>query len=276
MGRVTGAGGSRLAFRTAGDPQGPPIVFVHGWAASGAAWSGQLSDPALAGHRLVAVDLRGHGASDVPADGYDRPEVWAGDLAAVLDHCRAATGLPPVLVGWSYGGLVVTDYLRERGTAGIAGVVYAGALTEVGRDRPGGVIGPAWDGIMRPALSDDPEDAIPALTTLARRMTAAPLPGADVQRYVGDMLRVPPSVRKALFRRDVGSAEVLAAIDVPVLVAHGTADTVVAPASAEYTAGKISTAVVRWFEEVGHMPFVERRAEFNAALLEFAGPVANH
>ncbi|MBB4911803.1 alpha/beta fold hydrolase [Actinophytocola algeriensis] len=272
MAGVTTGGGTRIAFRTAGDPQGPPIVFVHGWAASSAAWAGQLSDHSLSAHRLVAVDLRGHGASDIAADGYDDPAVWAGDLAAVLDHL----GRPAVLVGWSYGGLVVTDYLRERGTAGVAGVVYVGALTEMGRDRPGGAVGSAWDGIMRPALSEDPREAIPALTTLAERMTAAPLPGPDLQRHVGDMLRVPPRVRKALFRRDVGSAEVLAAIDVPVLIAHGTADTVVAPASAEYAAGKISTAIVRWFEEVGHMPFVERRAEFNAALVDFAGPVANH
>ncbi|MGB3437433.1 MAG: alpha/beta hydrolase [Actinophytocola sp.] len=272
MARVTGAGSTRLALRTAGDPQGPPIVFVHGWAASSAVWSGQLGDPALAGHRLVAVDLRGHGASDTPQDGYDQPAVWAADLAAVLAYC----GRPPVLVGWSYGGLVVTDYLRERGTDGVGGVVLVGGLTEMGRDRPGGGVGSAWDGIMRPALSEDPDEAIPALTTLARRMTEEPLSGPDIQRYVGDMLRVPPSVRKALFRRDIGSAEVLAAIDVPVLVAHGTADTVVTPASAEYAAGKISTSIVRWFEEVGHMPFVERRAEFNAALLEFAGPVANH
>jgi pimeloyl-ACP methyl ester carboxylesterase len=272
MESLTGAGGARIAFRAAGDQQGPPIVFVHGWAASSESWAGQLSDPSLSTHRLVAVDLRGHGASSVPADGYDDPAAWAGDLAAVLDHL----GRPAVLVGWSYGGLVVTDYLRERGTEGVAGVVYAGAVTELGRDRPGGAVGPAWDGVMRPMMSEDPDEAIPALTTFARRMTAQPLPGPDLQRHVGTMLRVPPRVRKALFKRVVDSADVLAAIDVPVLITHGTADTVVAPSSAEYAAGKISTAVVRWFEEVGHMPFVERRAEFNAALLEFAGPVANH
>jgi pimeloyl-ACP methyl ester carboxylesterase len=129
---------------------------------------------------------------------------------------------------------------------------------------------------MRPALSEDPDEAIPALTTLAKRMTARPLPGPEVQRRVSDMLRVPPRVRKALFKRDIGSSAVLAAIDVPVLVAHGTADTVVTPSSAEYAAGKISTSIVRWFEEAGHMPFVERRAEFDAALAEFAGPVAYH
>lgn len=272
MAAVTGGGGARIAYRVAGDPQGPPIVFVHGWAASSESWAGQLSDPSLSAHKLVAVDLRGHGASSVPAGGYDDPAVWAADLGGVL----GALGRPAVLVGWSYGGLVVTDYLRERGTDGVAGVVYAGAVTELGRDRPGGVIGSAWDGVMRPMMSDDPAEAIPALTTFATRMTAAPLPGPDLQRHVGDMLRVPPRVRKALFKRDVGSADVLAAIDVPVLITHGTADTVVAPASAEYAAGKISTPIVRWFEEAGHMPFVERGAEFNAALLEFAGSVAGH
>lgn len=269
---VTGAGGARLAVHTAGDQQGPPVVFVHGWAASAASWAGQMSDPSLAGLHLLAVDLRGHGGSDVPAGGYDESAVWAADLAAVL----ATLDRPAVLVGWSYGGLVVTDYLREHGTKGVAGVVYVGAVTEMGRDHPGGAIGSAWDGVMRPMMSEDPAEAIPALTTFAGRMTVRPLPGPDLQRHVGDMLRVPPRVRKALFRRDVGSADVLATIDVPVLITHGTADTVVAPASAEYTAGKISTPIVRWFEEVGHMPFVERGAEFNAALIEFAGPVANH
>jgi pimeloyl-ACP methyl ester carboxylesterase len=268
---LRGAGGARIAVRTAGDPQGPPIVLVHGWAASSESWAAQLDSPALARHHLLAVDLRGHGNSDKPADGYDQPSVWADDLAAVLEFA----GRPAILAGWSYGGLVVTDYLRERGTAGVAGLVYTGALTEVGRDRPGGATGSAWDGIMRPVLSEDPDEAIPALTTLAKRMTPAPS-GTDVQRDVSAMLRVPPAVRKALFRRDVGSADVLAAVDVPALVIHGTADTVVAPSSAEYTAGKIPGALLRWIEEVGHKPFAERRAEFDTALLEFAGPIANH
>lgn len=270
---LRGADGVRIAVRAVGDPEALPIVFVHGWAASSRAWDGQLTDLELAArHHLIAVDLRGHGASDVPLSGYDRSAAWADDLAAVL----AYAGRPAVVVGWSYGGLVIADYLRERGSAGVAGLVLVGALTEIGRDHPGGVTGRAWEGIMRAVLSDDPDEAVPAITTLAKRMTASPRPGPDTQRHVGEMLTVPPTVRKALFRRDVDSADVLAAIDVPTLVLHGERDDVVAPSSAEYSAGKIPGAVLRWFPSVGHLPFTERREEFNAALLEFAGSIEAH
>jgi pimeloyl-ACP methyl ester carboxylesterase len=180
-----------------------------------------------------------------------------------------------VLVGWSYGGLVITDYLRVHGSAKLNGVVLVGALTEIG-DHPGGEVGPAWDGIMRPALSADPAVAVPALATLAADLTATPAPGPDVQRRLADMLRVPPAVRKALFRRRLGSADVLAAVSVPALVVHGERDRVISPRAAEYAAGKIPGASLRWFTNVGHLPFAEEADEFNAVLRAFAGSTTSH
>ncbi|GAB3137911.1 alpha/beta hydrolase [Amycolatopsis stemonae] len=264
---VVGHGGTRLGLRVEGAENTRPIVFVHGWAQSAGCWAAQLADPALTGRfRLVAVDLRGHGASDVPASGYDDPVAWADDLAAVLDFA----GPGAIVVAWSYGGLVLADHVRVHGTARLGGIVLVGAITEIGRERPGGRVGVLMREHMRAMLSDDPDTAVPALTAFSRGMVTRPVPGTQAQALLGASLSVPPAVRSALFRRDVGSGDVLAAIDKPALVVHGTADPVIEPSVAEYALGKIPGAVGRWFAEGGHAPFAESAAEFDAVLRQFA------
>jgi non-heme chloroperoxidase len=277
---VVGHGGVRLGLRVEGAGNSRPIVFVHGWAQSSGCWAAQLADPALTERfRLVAMDLRGHGASDVPATGsadepsagksasaYDDPVAWADDLAAVLDFA----GPGAIVVAWSYGGLVLTDHIRVHGTARLRGIVLVGAITEIGRDRAGGRVGPLMREHMRAMLSDDPDIAVPALTAFSRDMAGLPIPGAQVQALLGASLSVPPSVRAALFRRDVGSEDVLAAVDKPTLVVHGSQDRVIDPAAAEHTIGKIPGATGRWFLDGGHAPFAESAAEFDAVLRQFA------
>jgi non-heme chloroperoxidase len=245
------------------------MVLVHGWAQSSAAWEAQLADPALTSkYRLAAVDLRGHGASDVPDidGGYNDPEAWADDIAAVLD----LVGRPAVLVGWSYGGAVITDYLRAFGDTDLAGIVFVGASTEVGRDRPGAKTGTAMQAVVPYVWLEDLDMAARGFTEFVRGMSEVHLPGAVSQRVVGDALRVPWQVRKAVLRRDFDSSGVLSLITVPTLVAHGRLDAVIDPLAAEYTHGKIPGAELRWFEKAGHMPFAERTEEFDEMLLEFA------
>jgi pimeloyl-ACP methyl ester carboxylesterase len=264
---VVGSGGVRLGLRVEGLANTRSLVFVHGWAQSSQAWAPQFADAALVDEfRLVAMDLRGHGKSDVPVHGYDDSRNWADDLATVLEFA----GPGAIVVGWSYGGLVLADYLRVHGTAQLAGIVLVGAITEIGRGRAGGRVGPAMRAAMPAALSDEPQVAVPALVTFGEAMTSRPLPGAYAQALLGSSLSVPPSVRGALFRRDVGSEDVLAAIDVPALVIHGRKDKIVDPSAGEYAAGKIPGVRARWLEGVGHLPFAEAPAEFNAELRSFA------
>jgi pimeloyl-ACP methyl ester carboxylesterase len=261
------AAGVRLGLWVEGAANPRAIVFVHGWAQSSRVWAAQFADPALTDRfRLVAMDLRGHGASDVPAEGYDDPRNWAEDLAAVLDFA----GGDAIVVGWSYGGLVIADYLRTHGTARMCGIVLVGAITEIGRGRPGGRIGPVMRAALPAALSDDPQVAVPALVEFNRGMAAKPVSGVHAQALLGASLSVPPAVRGALFRRDIDSADVLATVDVPTLVVHGTADLVVDPRAGEYAARKIPGARGRWWEGVGHLPFVEAVLEFNTVLRQFA------
>ena len=264
-GTVTGRSGVRLAVRTAGPTDAPPVLFLHGWAQSSRVWSHQLTGPLADSYRLIAADLRGHGDSDAPLTGYDSPGEWAADVAALL----ALAGRPAVLVGWSYGGLVITDYLRCRGTENVAGLVFVGAITEIGRGHPGGRVGRLMRAVQPAALAADPEVAGPALREFA---TGMPGTGARPSRFaeslVAESLRVPARVRAALFDRDVDSAGVLAAVDVPTLVLHGRQDEVVAPSAAEYTAGLVPGATLTWFDHTGHLPFAERASAFDAALAE--------
>lgn len=107
-----------------GNPDGTPVVLVHGVASSSWAYEGVVADPDLArGRRLVAADLRGHGHDPAPlspaqtedADPAAQLRLWARDLEAVL------ADLPPAhLVGWSFGATVVQTLLRTRGGVGDA------------------------------------------------------------------------------------------------------------------------------------------------------------
>jgi pimeloyl-ACP methyl ester carboxylesterase len=187
----------------------------------------------------------------------------------VLDYA----GRPAILLGWSYGGLVITDYLRTFGQVDVAGLVYAGAITELGRGRRGGRVGSAMRDALPDVLSEDDEVAGKAMRAFVTGMTAskfASRPNALGTALIEDAMRVPARVRAALFRRDVTSGDVLASVSVPTLVVHGDADAVVDIDAGRFIAETVPGARLRVFEGVGHLPFLERQTEFDELLGEFA------
>ena len=97
-----------------GQGDGPPILFIHGLSQSHLCWAKQYESALAEEFRLVAYDLRGHGMSQAPLEPehYTDSGLWADDVAAIIEQL----GLDrPVLVGWSYGGFVICDYLRDHG-----------------------------------------------------------------------------------------------------------------------------------------------------------------
>jgi len=86
-----------------GQDSSVPFVLVHGLASNAHTWNGVAHRLAATGHRVVAVDQRGHGLSDKPDDGYNFDSV-TDDLALLVAELELEQ---PIIVGQSWGGNVM-------------------------------------------------------------------------------------------------------------------------------------------------------------------------
>lgn len=107
---ATSADGARIHYEAEGD--GEPVVLLPGLGMTLATWS-EVRDRLVAeGHRVVAIDPRGSGASDKPDQPYTG-ELVAGDVAAVLDDAGVRRAH---VVGQSMGGMIAQELaLRDPG-----------------------------------------------------------------------------------------------------------------------------------------------------------------
>jgi pimeloyl-ACP methyl ester carboxylesterase len=110
----------------------PPFLLVHGLASNAQLWSGMAEALATDGHRVVAVDQRGHGLSAKVDDGYDFGTLTS-DLLAVVDALDLGR---PVVVGQSWGGNVVVELVvRHPDRVTVAACIDGGQI-ELGRVFP--------------------------------------------------------------------------------------------------------------------------------------------
>ena len=265
---TVGVDGTPLVYSVTGAPDARALVLLHGWAQSSKCWGPGVLDELAARYRVIAVDLRGHGYSGAPHTGYDDSAIWAGDVDAVLTAEGVTSGA--VLLGWSYGGLVICDYLASHGTAAVDGVVLVGAITSIGRGEAGGKVGAAMRAAIPGAMSEEPRDAIRALGAFGNALTGPPEgKGAQSQALFGASLATPPRVRAALFNRSASHDDLLRALDVPVLVLHGTEDSVVDVSAGRHAAELIPQARASFWEGCDHGPFVEDPERFVKEVGEF-------
>ncbi|MBF6211356.1 alpha/beta hydrolase [Nocardia puris] len=260
--------GTAIVYRVTGPVGARPLVLVHGWAADLRCWGGAAEDLARR-FRVVAVDLRGHGYSGKPEAGYDDPKNWAGDIAAVL----AAEGITEgaILLGWSYGGIVLADYVTVHGTSALAGLVFTGAMVNIGRGVPGATTGPAMRAAIPGVFEESAGRATRAFGEFGNaNVGAGPGKGVDAQRLFGASLATPPAVRKALFYRTIDNTATLRALDIPVLVLHGEDDPVVLAENGRHIAESAPDVRAEFWPGAQHGLFLEDRARFVAAVEGFA------
>ena len=267
---ITGGGGTRLHIVETGNPQGHPILFLHGLSQCWLAWSRQMQSDLANDYRLVAMDMRGHGLSEKPRDAYGESRLWADDVNAALQSLRLEQA---ILCGWSYGSLVILDYIRHYGEDAVSGIHLVNGITKLGSDEALSVITPEFLALVPGLFSTETEDSARALESLLRLCFAREPSQEDFYLMLGYNVSVPPYVRQALFSRSFDNDDLLPKIRKPVLLTHGTAEAIVKPAVVDQHKSGMPHAQVQMIPNAGHAPFWDDPASFNQRLQTFAESV---
>jgi len=267
--RITGGGDTILNVVESGNQNGRSVLFIHGLSQCALSWRKQLHSDLGNDLRLVAMDLRGHGQSERPTAGYGDQSLWADDVHAVI----STLGLErPILCGWSYGGVVIGDYVSRYGEQAIGGICLVGAVSRLGEPvMP--FLGPKFVGLLPGLFSDEVEECLGAIDTFIRIATSGTPTLDDLYLTLGYNSVVRPHVRQALLSRVINHDDVFERLTSPVLLAHGLDDEIVLSTMSDHLAGLIPHAKSSYYEGVGHAPFLESQGRFNAELLAFSSGV---
>lgn len=270
--RIPSVDGAQLHIHEAGNPAGPTIVLIHGWSQHHLSWSKQFAGKLAEEFRLIAPDLRGHGASDKPLNvgAYSHSQPWADDIAAIIDALALEN---PLLIGWSMGGWIVMDYLRVYGDAAIAGIGLVGSSVVTASD-------PQVMATRSPAVradgmySQDHATALNSTIGFLKACVAAPLSKQDLAFMTGFNMLVPPMVRKAArLRQDADYRAEAAALTKPAALFWGEAERVCTRPMLDATQAAMPEAQLFTYAGSGHAPFWERPEAFDADLANFARSV---
>jgi len=244
--------GLELAFFDDGDPAGAPVLLIHGFASTASVnwvYPGWLKTLGDAGYRVIAIDNRGHGASDKPhdAEAY-RPWFMAGDTVALLDHLGIEKAH---VMGYSMGARISTFLTLahpERVRSLVLGGLGIGMTDGVGD----------WDPIADALLA-------PSLDTVTHARGRMFRTFAEQTR--SDRVALAACIRGS---RDLVARSDMAKIDVPALVGVGTKDDIAG--SPQELAALMPHARALDIPGRDHMLAVGDRV-FKAAVLEFYNTV---
>ena len=169
-----------------------------------------------------------------------------------------------MLVGWSYAGRVISDYVATHGPDKLAGINFVDASIKADPALAG-------DNLKNLPLmaSEDLVTNIAATRVFVHGCFSKQPTADDFETMLAFNMMVPPAVRAALGGRPLDATENMSKLKIPVLVTHGAEDRNAKLGVAQYTASVIPGAKLSVYEGIGHAPFYEDAPRFNSELAAF-------
>ena len=247
---------------------GLPVLFIHGFPLTRKLWSEQVGTLSR-NHRVLALDLRGHGETQAVPGPYSM-ELLARDCCALLDALQIQ--VPVVLCGLSMGGYIALAFYRLFAPR-VAGLVLAatraGADTAEGKQNRTRAIEVARingaaeiaESMLPKMFAPNTYQKSPHLVSQLRSMMA----GTSTAGVLGALEGM---------RDRPDSEPMLASIHVPTLIIHGAEDQLIPPGSAQDMHAAIPSSRLVILPEAGHIVNWEQPELFNQAIFDFISHMA--
>ncbi len=249
---------------------GLPVVLLHGSGMSKDVFHRQMSGPLASQHRLIGIDLPGHGASANAIDP-ERDYTLPGLAASVLGAMDALQIDRAVIYGWSLGGHIALELMGTHADR-LAGVMISGA-PPIGRGTLAMLraFRPRWDLLVASREVFSPHDAL----RFERMSFGHSADGTFLPAIVRSDGRCRVIVNRSLMRGDgVNQRHVAETSPVPLAVIAGSEDPL---PRLSYIAGlhyaNLWENQVHIIPDAGHAPFLETPHAFDALLHRFATEV---
>ncbi len=273
MSTITTSDGTEIFYKDWGPRDATPIVFHHGWPLSADDWDNQMLFFLHKGYRVIAHDRRGHGRSSQTWEGNEM-DTYAADVAALV---KALDLKGAIHVGHSTGGGEVAHYVARAEPGRVAKAVLIGAVPPVmvkKESNPEGLPVEVFDGFREALVAN-------------RAQFYIDVPAGPFYGFNRDGAKVSQGLIDNWWRQGMmGGAKAhydcikafsetdftddLKAIDIPVLVMHGTDDQIVPiHDSALKAIGLLKNGTLKTYEGLPHGLCATHPEVVNPDLLAF-------
>jgi pimeloyl-ACP methyl ester carboxylesterase len=247
---------------------GHPVVLLHGWALGHEVWDRQVHELVTSGYRAIAIDLRGHGRSSKPFDGYDVDRL-ATDVIGVIEDL----GLERVtVVGWSLGGLTAFRAAIKRPDL-IAKLVLVCSNGVAASRQPGLPFGAAAADVQDAVLAAELTDRVASRESQIRSTVRKDLSEATIAWLLSLTMRVPSWAGRGCLATVLNTDQVDDAVDlaVPLVQILGESDPILSTRAASWLMDNVPVASQVKIPDSGHFPMFENAEPFTDALLAAVG-----